>query len=159
MGVEPEDAEVGVAPRLGGDDRDRRAVVPAHHRQQRAAGDGGQGVGDRGPAGLDLGTRVEVAEVVDGHPEQLPAVLGDRGHHRAQAADPLRRLGRPLPIGGRPVVGDAADHDVGFGQGGAGQPGPGQEPGEVHHRMRSRTFRTTTDPAIIQAAKSPNITG
>ena len=136
MSVHPEHRQVGVAPGLGGQDRDGRAVVAAEHGQECGGRHLGEQVRHRAPALLHRLAEIQVPEVVDPERRQRAAALVHGRNDRGETADRGGALGRALPVDRRTVVGDSRHDHAGLVSRCAGQAGPGVEPRHLDHRAR-----------------------
>ncbi len=96
--IDPQHSQAGVAFGLGGKRCDRRAVVAAEHGEQRSRWNARQLLRGFRPAGLDVGSGVHVAHVVDMHSGEKLSVLGHRRHGCGKAPDPLRSEGRAFAV-------------------------------------------------------------
>src|SRR5690349_15938376 len=159
--VDPQDVESGVAARLRRQGRDGGAVVASQDGEERPGWDVGQPFRHGQPAGLDLKTRVQVADVLDAQPGQQVPVLGHRRHCCRQQAHLARPKGGAFPVDGRAVVRDARDHDVGGPLAIALEPAPRAQTFDVHAHtlLPSGTFRMLSDPTTNHTANRPKTTG
>src|ERR1700730_1419101 len=163
MGVDPQERQAWMPPRLGGERRDGGAMIAAKHREESCRWNLGQAIGDRRPTRLDVRAGIEVAQVIDTKSSQQPAVFGHGRYGRGEAAHALRRQGSSLSVNRRAVVRNARDDRVGRLERTPPQAAPWPQSVEVH-RFRisctfSGTFKMSRAPISNQMKKIEKITG
>src|SRR5690348_2293705 len=166
--VDPQHVQPGVPPYLRGQRGDGGAVVTAEDGQESLRRDGGKAFHRFHPAGLDVLTRAEVAEILHAQAGQHQALLRHGRHGGRKLADALGRQRGALAVDRRAVVGDAGHDDIG--RLAVDQPSPRTQAVEVHTlflylsalravRTFSGTLRMLSDPTTNHTTNSANTTG